>query len=125
MKNILSRKLAYALVIAVSGLGLMLASSGCTQTEQGAGTGAVIGAGLGGIIGHQSGSGLEGAAIGAAVGTIGGGLVGQQKDKEMSSQQANQMQVVKCPHCGADVDVTGFAAGTKLRCPKCNGMFQI
>lgn len=40
--------------------------------NQGMATGALLGAAAGGIIGHQSGRGLEGAAIGA----VGGGAVG-------------------------------------------------
>jgi hypothetical protein len=126
VKKIISSSFVYGALVVVLGLGMMVLPSGCTQTEQGAGTGAIIGAGLGGIIGHQSGRGLEGAAIGAAAGTIGGGLVGQQKDKEMAAGGAqSQMQVARCPNCGAEVDVTGFASGTKLRCPKCNGLFQL
>ena len=46
-------------------------------------TGGLAGAALGGIIGHQSGKGLEGAAIGAAA----GGLIGNQVGKK---QDANQ-----------------------------------
>ena len=50
-----------------------------------AGTGAVVGgaggAGLGAIIGHQSGHAGAGAVIGGAAGAIGGGLVGHGMDK--------------------------------------------
>jgi serine acetyltransferase len=38
---------------------------GCTTTQKGTSIGALGGAALGGIIGHQSGHGVEGAAIGA------------------------------------------------------------
>lgn len=62
---------------------------GCTTTQKGAGVGAVTGAGLGAIIGHQSGRTGEGAAIGAAVGGLGGALIGEQMDKKF------------CPVCGA------------------------
>ena len=51
------------------------------KTKGGALIGGIVGAGAGGIIGHQSGHGGEGAAIGAAVGAISGGLIGNQIDK--------------------------------------------
>ena len=48
-------------------------------------TGTVIGglggAALGGIIGHQSGRGLEGAAIGGALGALGGNMLGDAQDR--------------------------------------------
>jgi len=50
--------------------------------------GAVSGAGLGGIIGHQSGHGAEGAAIGGAVGALAGGLIGNQMDKGAQQTQS-------------------------------------
>lgn len=64
---------------------------GCTATEQGAGIGAMTGAGLGAIIGHQSGRGGEGAAIGAAAGAIAGGLIGHQADKEQYQMRRSQV----------------------------------
>jgi hypothetical protein len=64
--------------------------SGCTATEQGAGIGAATGAGLGAIIGHQSGQAGEGAAIGAAAGAITGGLIGHQADKKQHRQEVNR-----------------------------------
>jgi len=63
-------------------LGISALLVGCTATEQGAGIGAASGAGLGAIIGHQSGETGEGAAIGAAAGALVGGLIGHQVDKE-------------------------------------------
>ncbi|MBP7949318.1 MAG: hypothetical protein KA004_06650 [Verrucomicrobiales bacterium] len=50
------------------------------NTKAGAAIGGLTGAGLGGIIGHQSGRGLEGAAIGAGAGIIAGGLLGAAAD---------------------------------------------
>jgi uncharacterized protein YcfJ len=47
-----------------------------------AGTGAALGAIAGGIIGHQSGKGLEGAAIGGVVGGGTGYMIGNEKDKK-------------------------------------------
>jgi outer membrane lipoprotein SlyB len=43
--------------------------------------GALGGAGVGGIIGSQSGRGLEGAAIGAGLGALGGNLIGGSRDQ--------------------------------------------
>ena len=62
---------------------------GCTATEQGVGIGAASGAGIGAIIGHQSGETGEGAVVGAAAGALIGGLIGHQSDKE---QQARERQ---------------------------------
>lgn len=55
---------------------------GSTNAQRDTATGAIAGAALGGIIGHQSGRGLEGAAIGAAAGGIGGNAVGRNKDAQ-------------------------------------------
>ena len=52
------------------------------NTQRGAATGALGGALLGGIIGHQSGNALEGAAIGVAGGAVVGGTYGNARDKE-------------------------------------------
>ncbi len=58
--------------------------SSCTYGPN-ARTGTVVGAlgggVLGGIIGHQSGRGLEGAAIGAGLGGLGGNLIGGAQDQ--------------------------------------------
>lgn len=59
---------------------------GCTTTQQGALYGGAGGAGLGAIIGHQSGHTGEGALIGGAVGALGGALVGDH----MNSTKQNQ-----------------------------------
>lgn len=55
---------------------------GSSNTKRDATTGALIGAGIGGIIGNQSGRALEGAALGAAVGGVGGYAVGKNKDNQ-------------------------------------------
>ena len=65
---------------------------GCTSTQKGTTVGAVAGAGLGGIIGHQSGRTGKGAAIGGAVGALGGYLVGEN------------MKGKFCPTCGKTFD---------------------
>lgn len=33
--------------------------------------------------------------------------------------------VVKCPRCGCDVDVTSFAVGSTVRCSDCGGMMRV
>ena len=79
---------------------------GCTTTQKGAGIGALGGAALGGIIGHQSGHGVEGALIGAGAGAVGGALIGEQMDKKF------------CPVCGAEytADVNHCSKdGTELK----------
>jgi len=55
---------------------------GSSNTQRDTATGAIGGALLGGIFGHQSGRGIEGAAIGAAAGGIGGNAVGRNKDDQ-------------------------------------------
>ena len=68
--------------IALAGASLMLAGCQTTPTQQGALTGAAIGAGAGAIIGNQSdGKSGEGALIGAGVGAITGALIGDRVDE--------------------------------------------
>jgi len=55
---------------------------GATNAQRDTATGAAAGAVIGGIIGHQSGRGLEGAALGAGAGAIGGNMVGRNKDAQ-------------------------------------------
>ncbi len=71
---------------------MFLIITGCTTTQKGAVIGGASGAGLGGIIGHQSGHGGQGAAIGGAVGAVAGGLIG------------NAMKKKFCPVCGVTYD---------------------
>lgn len=79
--------------------------SACTAVQKGAATGAVVGGGLGAIIGHQSDSTAEGAAIGAGIGAIGGALI------------ADKLQTKYCPKDGrrftSDVEYCPYD-GTKL-----------
>lgn len=80
--------------------------TGCTTTQKGAVAGGTGGAILGGIIGHQSGHGVEGAAIGGAAGVIGGMLISEHLDKKF------------CPVCGDEFDEnTKFCPrdGTELK----------
>jgi len=65
------------------------------KTKTGALTGGVLGAAAGGIIGHQSGHGLEGAAIGAGVGALGGGLIGNQMDKNAKASNPEHLGILE------------------------------
>jgi len=64
---------------------LLLVGAGCaenkTRVAEGAGLGGILGATIGGIVGHQSGHGVEGALIGGAAGAGTGAVVGSQMDK--------------------------------------------
>ncbi len=64
-----------------------IALTGCgvdpgPNTQRGAATGGLLGAGLGAIVGHQSGRALEGAAVGGAAGAGAGALYGSARDQE-------------------------------------------
>lgn len=66
--------------------------SSCTSgpnARTGTAVGALGGAALGGIIGHQSGRGLEGAAIGAGAGALTGNVIGGAQD-ERNARYYNQ-----------------------------------
>lgn len=60
---------------------MVLAVAGCTTTQKATTTGALGGAALGGIIGHQSGHGVEGAAIGGVAGALTGYIIGENMDE--------------------------------------------
>ena len=83
---------------------LMVVIAGCettgTRTRTGAIGGGLLGAAAGGIIGHQSGKGLEGAAIGAATGALAGGLVGSDMDKRALATNPNHITVIKIAEMG-------------------------
>jgi len=68
----------------------VLALTGCEtmgdKTKKGVGIGALTGAAIGGIVGHQGGHGWEGALIGGAAGAAAGGLIGNQMDKKDGQQ---------------------------------------
>ena len=76
MKTILKTTL-----LAAAALGLSNCAGPTTNAQQKAGTGALIGAGAGAIIGHQSGRAAEGALIGGALGAGTGYAVGNEQDK--------------------------------------------
>jgi uncharacterized protein YcfJ len=59
------------------------------NAQTGTVVGALGGAAVGGIIGNQSGRGLEGAAIGAGLGALGGNAIGNSQDQR-NAQYYNQ-----------------------------------
>ncbi len=77
-----------------------LAFTGCATSDgtgpssgaKTAGIGTLAGAGLGAIIGHQSGHTAEGALIGAGTGAVGGYIIGNEKDKAQTQSQLNAAQ---------------------------------
>ncbi len=80
------------LIVLAAGL-CSLFTTGC---ESDAGTGATIGglggAGLGAIIGHQSGHAAEGALVGGAVGAGGGYIIGNEQDKKKTQAEINDLR---------------------------------
>lgn len=70
----------------------MLGSSCQTgpNAQLGTGVGALAGAVGGGIIGHQSGRGLEGAAIGAVAGGAAGNMIGGSQDARNAQRYQQQ-----------------------------------
>jgi uncharacterized protein YcfJ len=82
--------LASLLIIIIAGF---LFVTGCeTQAQSGAAVGGLAGAGLGAIIGNQSGNAASGALIGGAVGAGGGYMVGNEADKKQMNQQIQSAQ---------------------------------
>lgn len=78
MKFVMTFISAAALLTVLSGC----AGSNMTATEQSALGAGALGAGLGAIVGSQTGHTGAGIAIGAASGLLGGGLIGSQVDKQ-------------------------------------------
>ena len=113
------KKLGFLMVL---GLAVAVVISGCTQTEQGTATGAVLGGATGAVIGHQTGHRAEGALIGGVLGAVTGTAIGSAHDKA-DQQQAAPQTIVKCPYCKSNIDVTGFPQGSNVRCPSCNNVF--
>ncbi|WP_411828108.1 YMGG-like glycine zipper-containing protein [Luteolibacter sp. AS25] len=77
------KKLSIILASGIAAISLSnCAAPNGPNTQKGAVTGGLIGAAAGGIIGHQSGRGLEGAAIGGATGAGAGAVYGNARDQE-------------------------------------------
>jgi 5'-3' exoribonuclease 2 len=78
-----------------------LVSCGGPNSQTGAVIGALGGAAAGGIIGHQSGRGLEGAAIGGALGAVGGAVVGDAQDQRNYYRDRDGRYYTRDPYYGA------------------------
>jgi hypothetical protein len=79
------------LVVAVGVSAALVA--GCeSQGQTGAALGGLGGAGLGAIIGHQSGHTAEGALIGGAVGAGGGYILGSEQDKKKTQAEMSNLR---------------------------------
>ena len=102
--------------------------TGCTDTQQGAGGGALLGAAAGAIIGNQHSSSHrdKGVLIGAAVGALAGTAIGQASDmkKSQSGRSAPEQVIAICPSCDSRVDVSDFPAGSTVQCPNCRSQFK-
>ncbi|MFO1482117.1 MAG: glycine zipper domain-containing protein [Verrucomicrobiaceae bacterium] len=77
------KRVCLTLITAVS---LVSCATG-PNAQTGSVVGALAGAGIGGIIGNQSGRGLEGAAIGAGLGALGGNAIGNSRDQQNARYQ--------------------------------------
>jgi uncharacterized protein YcfJ len=75
------------IVLSLTSAAFTLALSNCAapagpNTQRGAATGALLGAGAGAIIGNQSGNTAGGAILGAAAGGTAGALIGNSRDQQ-------------------------------------------
>ena len=81
------KRKAWLLVMPVCALILLGCESNKTRIAEGAGIGGTVGALAGGIIGYQSGHGVEGALIGGAAGAGVGAVAGSQINKPGQNNQ--------------------------------------
>ncbi|MCX5638770.1 MAG: glycine zipper domain-containing protein [Planctomycetota bacterium] len=78
-------------IVAVSLISVL--TGGCESSAQtGAALGGLTGAGIGAIVGHQSGRATEGALIGGAVGTGAGYLLGNEQDKKEAQAEMSSLR---------------------------------
>lgn len=68
------------IICMVVSLSILLLIAGCTTTEKGAVIGGLGGAGLGAVIGNQSGNAGTGAVIGGVAGAVAGAVIGNQME---------------------------------------------
>lgn len=61
-------------------LAFLVTAAGCSTTEKGTVIGGLGGAGLGAIIGNQSGQAVGGAVIGGVTGAVAGAIIGKQME---------------------------------------------
>lgn len=67
------------------------------NTKQRSVQGGIIGSSIGGIVGHQSGRGLEGAAIGSLIGAAAGAVWGSSEDEILDIQSTRRVESVRAP----------------------------
>ncbi len=87
----------YTFLILLCGASLVSCGTG-PNAQTGTVLGALGGAAAGGIIGHQSGRGLEGAAIGAGAGAIGGNMIGNAQDQRNAQRYYNSGPYYRSPY---------------------------
>lgn len=80
-QTLLMKKLALSFV-SILAAGCLASCASGPNAQRGTVIGALGGAAAGGIIGNQSGRGLEGAAIGAGLGGLAGNAIGDARDRE-------------------------------------------
>lgn len=78
---------------------------GCETAGGSAATGALVGAGLGAVIGHQSGNAGTGAAIGAALGALAGYAVHKSRTRQTQTAAQTYDQYDYEPQKGFQLDV--------------------
>lgn len=72
---------------ALAGASLLAVGCNTTPAQDGAVIGGALGAGLGAVVGHQSGRQGEGALIGAGLGALTGALVGDDVGRQRQQRQ--------------------------------------
>jgi uncharacterized protein YcfJ len=119
----MSKKMCVAL------LPFVLLIVGCTAAQKGAAIGGVSGAGLGAIIGHQSGHTKEGALIGGVAGALGGALIGDAIDKRQPQTPTQTTTTTPVPQAAPvtpQIESQQITA-TKVKglvCPVCNRVYS-
>lgn len=89
------RRIVVYTMVAVVGLIFLGCESMGPNTKKGVGVGAILGSVAGGVVGHQSGRGVEGALIGGAVGAGAGGVIGSgMDDQHVKQTQASNISSV-------------------------------
>jgi uncharacterized protein YcfJ len=80
--------------VSLLAIGVLAIGAGCntTPTQDGALLGGALGAGLGAIVGNQSGHGGEGALIGAGAGALIGAIAGDQVEQQQRREHAYHHQ---------------------------------
>lgn len=76
----------------VVSVGLVFVGGCQSDAGRGAGIGGLAGAGVGAIIGHQSGHTTEGALIGGGVGAGAGYIIGNERDKKKTEAEMDQLR---------------------------------